>query len=466
PLITFPYVSRVLGPEGYGRVGFATSLISYFAMFAKLGIPTYGIRACARVRDDREALSRTVHELMTINLVMSAVTYAAFFACIFLVPSLADDRSLYIIMSVTIFLGAIEMEWLYKGLEMYTYITVRSLIFKLIALIAMFLLVRSSGDYVIYGAISVFAVSASGICNFLHSGKYITMHPVGKYHFMRHMRAVGIFFAMACATTVYTHLDVVMLGLMTTKTDVGYYNAAVRIKSILVSIVTSLGAVLLPRASYYIEKGRTDEFERISRKALNFVFVMALPMTVYFMLFAGEGIGFLSGAAYAPSVLPMQIIMPTLLFIGITNIFGIQILVPLGREKDVLYSEIAGAVVDFALNMLLIPRLGAAGAAIGTLAAEGVVLMWQAAVLREKMRDLVTGIRVKTAVPAILLAVLASVWVKAAFASDTALGCFIALAVSAALFFGVYAGTLLLMRDPMAWEIFGSVVGLVRRRKR
>ena len=134
PVITFPYVSRVLGPEGYGRVGFATSLITYFSMFAKLGIPTYGIRACAQVRDDREKLSRTVQELLVINLVMSAITYAAFLVCVFFVPALADDRTLYLVMSVTILLGAIEMEWLYKGLERYTYITVRSLLFKLIAL--------------------------------------------------------------------------------------------------------------------------------------------------------------------------------------------------------------------------------------------------------------------------------------------------------------------------------------------
>ena len=130
-----------------------------------------------------------------------------------------------------------------------------------------------------------------------------------------------------------------MLGFMTSDVDVGYYNAAVKIKSILVSIVTSLGVVLLPRASYYVEHNLMEEFYRITKKATNFVFLVASPMMVYFIIFAKEGIFFLSGSAYAGSIVPMQIIIPTLLLIGLTNIMGIQMLVPLGREKTVLYSE-------------------------------------------------------------------------------------------------------------------------------
>ena len=457
PVITFPYVSRVLGPEGYGRVGFATSLITYFSMFAKLGIPTYGIRACAQVRDDREKLSRTVQELLVINLVMSAITYAAFLVCVFFVPALADDRTLYLVMSVTILLGAIEMEWLYKGLERYTYITVRSLLFKLIALAAMFLLIHAESDYVLYGGITVFAASASSVLNFINARKAVDMHPVGCYNFRRHFRAVGIFFAMACASTVYTHLDVLMLGVMSTKTDVGYYNAAVRIKSILVGIVTSLGAVLLPRASYYIENGQPEAFHRISRKALSFVLLFASPMALYFILFAREGIGFLSGAAYTGSVRPMQFIMPTLIFIGITNILGIQILVPLGREKDVLYSEIAGAVTDFVLNLLLIPHFRAAGAAIGTLAAEFAVLVWQAFTLRGELKELTGDLSPGKLLPALILSAAASLWVKMLIPADTAIHCFAALALSALLFFGVYALFLYAVKEPLVREILTSV---------
>ncbi len=238
---------------------------------------------------------------------------------------------------------------------------------------------------------------------------------------------------MACATTVYTHLDVVMLGFMTTDTDVGYYNAAVKIKNVLVSVVTSLGTVLLPRASYYIEFGRMDEFRRISRKALHFVFLLASPLMLYFMLFAREGILFLSGPAYGGSIAPMQIIMPTLLFIGVTNILGIQILVPLGRERIVLYSEIAGAVVDVVINALLIPRFASSGAAVGTLVAEAVVLAVQYGALRGEIGEAFRAISYGRLLAGLAIACAASLWVRA-----LGLGTFFTLVLSAALFFGAY----------------------------
>lgn len=375
PLITFPYVSRVLLPVGTGKVSMATSVITYFSMFAQLGIPTYGIRACAKVRDNREKLSKVAQELLIINIIMSMISYMVLIILLFYVPKFRCEKELYVMLSFNIILTSIGMEWLYKALEQYTYITVRSVIFKFIALIFMFFLVHKQTDYVIYGGITIFAASASNILNLINAHKFINLKPVGNYNFRRHLKPVLIFFAMSCATTIYTNLDTVMLGFMTTDTDVGYYNAAVKIKVILVSVVTSLGTVLLPRASYYIQRGELKEFHRITRKALNFVFLMATPLFVYFIYFAKEGIFFLSGNNYVGSIIPMQVIMPTLLLIGITNILGIQILVPPGREKIVLYSEIVGAVVDVIINALLIPVYASTGAAIGTLVAEFAVFV-------------------------------------------------------------------------------------------
>ena len=178
PVITFPYVSRILLPEGTGKVAFATSLISYFSMFAQLGIPTYGIRACAKVRDNRNELSKTVHELLIVNLGMCVISYVALFMALRYVPRLAEDKSLYVIMSFTIVLTSIGMEWLYKALEQYTYITCRSVIFKFIALIAMFLLVHEKSDYIIYGGITIFASSASSVLNLINAHKYIDLKPI------------------------------------------------------------------------------------------------------------------------------------------------------------------------------------------------------------------------------------------------------------------------------------------------
>ena len=197
PLITFPYVSRVLMPAGMGKVNFATSVINYFSMIAQLGIPTYGIRACAIVRDDREKLTRTAHELLIINIVMSIISYLGLFLALAFVPRLQSEHTLYIIVSFTIILTTIGMEWLYKALEQYTYITVRSLIFKAISVVAMLLLIHSKDDYLLYGAITIFAASASNILNFINIHRYIGLKPVGNYNIKRHLKPVLVFFSMS-----------------------------------------------------------------------------------------------------------------------------------------------------------------------------------------------------------------------------------------------------------------------------
>ncbi len=448
-------------PVGTGRVSFATSLISYFSMFAQLGIPTYGIRACAKVRDNREELTRTAHELLFINLIMSAISYVALFFALAFVPRLQDDRTLYIVVSFTIILTSIGMEWLYKGLEEYVYITVRSIIFKAIALVAMFLLIHSEQDYVIYGGISIFAASASNVLNFINAHRYIDMRPVGNYNMRRHFKAVAIFFAMSIATTVYTNMDTIMLGFMATDEDVGYYNAAVRIKSILVSVVTSLGTVLLPRASYYVEHELLDDFRRITKKALNFVFLLASPLALYFMLFASQVILFLSGPAYGGSIVPMIIIMPTLLLIGITNILGIQILVPQGKELQVLYSEIAGAVANVAVNAILIPRMQSTGAAIGTLVAEMVVLIVQYWVLRKEVSGAFREIRYWKIIVGMILGTACSMWVLIFDLRNI-----VTLVITACLFFIVYGVFLLLTKETLTVEIFGQVKDRFSRNKK
>lgn len=460
PLITFPYISRILLPIGTGKVSFATSIITYFSMFAQLGIPTYGIRACAIVRDDRKKLSKVAQELLIINLVMCVLSYAVLAIAIFCVPKLREEKNLYVILSFTIILTSIGMEWLYKALEQYTYITMRSVFFKFVALVAMFILVHEQEDYVIYGGITIFAASASNILNLLNAHKYIDLTPIGNYDFKCHMKPILIFFAMSCATTIYTNLDTVMLGFMATDADVGYYNAAVKIKTILVSIVTSLGAVLLPRASYYVEHGLKTEFYRITKKAINFVILVATPLMLYFIFFAQEGIFFLSGNAYGGAVIPMRLIMPTLLLIGITNILGIQMIVPMGKEKIVLYSEIAGAAVDVIINAILIPRYVSAGAAIGTLVAEFVVFLVQFGVLKDEVKDAFQSVHYIQIIIALILSCIGSFWVK--YFLD---GSFQVLVMSSIIFFGIYGTVLLIFREEMVMEIVNTLTVRKKNRK-
>lgn len=452
PLITFPYITRILSPDGIGKVSFATSLISYFNIVAQLGIPTYGIRACAKVRDDKINLTRTVHELFVINFIMNIFSYIILGLALFNIPRLFDDRLLYIIMSFSIFLNSIGMEWLYKALEQYTYITIRSVVFKFIALLAMFLLIHKESDYILYGCISIFSASASNILNFSNLHKYIYIKSVGNYNFSQHIKTILIFFSMSCATTIYTNLDTVMLGFMKTDTDVGYYSTAIKIKAVLVCIVTSLGTVLLPRASYYIENKLLGDFKRITGKALNFVILSAAPLMIYFMAFAKYCIVLLFGESYTHSVLPMQITMPTLLLIGITNVLGIQILVPLGREKVVLLSEIAGAIVDIFLNIILIPEYASAGAAIGTLIAEIMVFLVQFFALRKDVSESFRKIPYKKIMFSILLGCFASFWLF-----NFTLNNLFMLLISSCLFFGIYVISLVLLKEGQTISIINQI---------
>ena len=465
PLISFPYVSRILSPSGTGKVSFATSLVAYFLIIAQLGIPTYGVRATAKVRDNKLELSRVVHELFCLNLLMCAVAYAGFFIAIETVPRLQGDKTLYIIVSLTILLNAMGMTWLFQGLEMYSYITKRSLLFKLIALIGMFLLIRSKDDYVIYGVLTIFASSASYIVNFIYANKLVSFKNVGGYNYKRHLKAIGVFFAMTCVSTIYTNLDTVMLGFMTTDIDVGYYNAAIKIKNALVSIVTSLGAVLLPRAAYYLEHDMKEDFMRISSKAINFVCVAAIPLAVYFIIFAEPSILLVSGSAYEGSVEPMQLIMPTLFFIGMTYVTGLEMLVPMGKEKYTLYSFIAGAVTDLILNFLLIPKMASSGAAIGTLTAEFMVLVVQVYFLRQEVMPVFRKFPWWKLLIALTAGTAASVWNRfVTYSSISALDNFIELLISAVLFFGVYGAALILMKEPIAMESLYTLVSKFRRK--
>lgn len=463
PMFTFPYVSRILGPEGIGKVSFAQSIITYFMLFAQLGIPSYGIRVCAQNRDNKEELSRIVQELTIISLVMTAIVYGVLFVSVELVDRFRNEKVLILISSASILFGALGMEWMYKGLEQYTYITTRSLLFKVLSVLLMFALIHAKEDYLIYGTISVFASSASQLLNLINARKYIQLKPCRHWRFARHLKPIGVFMAMSCATTIYTNLDTVMLGFMATDADVGYYNAAVKIKVILVAVVTSLGTVLLPRASYYVKNNMADEFNRAIAKSFGFVAMVSLPAAIYFGLFAKQGILFLSGNAFLPSVLPMQLILPTIILIGLSNVTGIQILVPLDGEKYVLYSEIVGAVVDVIVNAILIPKMASSGAAIGTSIAEVVVLIVQLHFIRkyysEYMR-LLERVHFKNILFASVVGVFASIWcIRLTFRV------FYVLVISVVCFSVGYFGCLLLMKDSLMYEFLADFKSKIKNAK-
>lgn len=304
-------------------------------------------------------------------------------------------------------------------------------------------------------------MSNSNVFNFIRLRKIIGKRKVTNLNFRQHFKPVFTFFIISCATTIYTNLDNVMLGFIKDDVEVGYYNAATKIKNILVSIVTSLGTVLMPRTSYYIQQGMMDEFYRLSKKAIKFVLLAASALMIYFMIFAREGVLFLSGEAFEGAILPMIIVMPTLLFIGLTNIMGIQMLIPMGKENAVMISTFVGAIVDLILNAICIPMLESTGAAIGTLVAEFVVLIVQMIYLKKDVRYLYSKQDYLKILEALLIAVVAAGIVKIFVP-----GVFIKLVISAVLFFGLYGIALYVMKEEIVTENLNKGLQMIKSHRK
>ena len=462
PLITYSYASRVLMPAGIGQASFASSVVNYFAMFAQLGIPTYGIRICAQRRKDGYKLCKTVKELLLINTVMALLSIAVLFLSSLVIGRLSEIRLLLFIYSITILSSILEMSWFYSAMEQYEYITIRSLIIKCLSVAAIFLLVRESTDVPMYAAVTAGSALLTGVVNFLHSRRFIDLRERCRIEFRQHIRPVLVFFLMSVATTVYLNLDTVMLGFMTSDAEVGMYNSAVRVKVLLTGVVTALGTVMLPRMSKLAAEDDRASFARYASSAMNYTLIIAVPMTVYFMAYARECILFLSGDMFLPAVPAMWIIMPTLILIGMTNILGIQILVPTGREKQVLISEIGGAVTDVVLNAIFIPRFGAAGAALGTLCAEGAVLIIQMYYLRDQIAGIFAAISYKKLMIANILSLCVIILIKYIDFRHV----IVSLAVSSVSYGAVYFGILLALRESFAVQCLGMARAMLNKIRR
>jgi O-antigen/teichoic acid export membrane protein len=452
PLITFPYVSRILLASGNGKVNFAASVANYFMMVASLGIPTYGIRACAKVRDDKEALSKTVQEILIINFVSTALVTLTYLVCIFTVPKFAQDKILYLIEGINIVLNMLGVNWLYQALEQYDYITARSVVFKFISMILMFIFVQQQKDYRIYAAITVLAAVGSNVLNFVRLRRFIVFKKFKNYEFKKHLKPIFILFAQNVTVSIYTNLDTVMLGFMKSDEAVGLYTAAVKVKGVLLSIVASLGNVLLPRMSYYVKKNAKEKFYQLLRLALNAELFMAFPLAIYFSIESSNCILLLAGKGYLGAIPAMEIITVAIIPTGLTGVIGIQTLTPLNREKQVLYSVVVGAVSDFVLNLILIPEWGAAGAALATTIAEYLVLLVQIILASDILKNVAHDIHlIKYG-----LITAASTFPTLIITQRLHYNVFINLVITAFVFYGIYAVILFIVKDELLYRVLDN----------
>lgn len=455
PLITFPYVSRILLPEGLGKINFARAIMEYFVLIASLGISLYGTREAAKVRNDAYLLSKFSKEIFIINISATVFAYALFFIALFAVHKFEAYRALLCIFSATILFTTIGMDWLYNGVEDFYYITIRYIIFNIISLMLMFIFVRNQNDCLVYAVILVLSSTGANLLNFIHSRKYINFSCVKELEFKKHLKPVLIMFAMALTIKVYTVLDTTMLGFICGDWHVGIYSAAVKINKIILALVVSASMVLLPRLSYYSEHNDYEKFTAVTKKGLDFLLLVAIPCAVGLCLLSPQIISLLSGNAYTAAIPAMRIMNPIILMIGISNFIGLQLFMPLRKEKYTLYSVLCGAAINFTLNMILIPRYQVLGAAVSTLVAETVVTVIQL-FLAKDIVDLKALAR-KGVLYLLNAAVMGIVVYLLAQMTENVLMSFILCAGSGAV---VYMIILLLERNEIVYAVIHAVKGL------
>ena len=372
PLITFPYVCRVIEADGIGQINFFQSIISYISLFTCLGIPMYAIREIARDRSDVVKMNRTAMEILLLHSMLTLVGYAIVAILCLTVPQIQVNIPLFLILSLTIFFTAIGCEWFYQGIEDFKYITIRGLIIKTVSVVLLFIFVKSKTDLLYYGCYTVFGVLGGNIFNFFRLRKYIHRENIifSELHIKRHVKPVLKVFSFSVVTSIYLQLNTVLLGFLKNALAVGYFAAATKVMQMLLTMSACLGSVMMPRASHLIAENKEDEFSRLIQKSYDFTLAIALPMTIGLIFCAPSLITALCGVKFEHSILPSQIIAPIILMVAISNVFGIQVLFPKGKINIVTLCCGIGAVADLILNLCLIPFFSYIGTSIAYLGAE------------------------------------------------------------------------------------------------
>lgn len=369
PLITFPYVSRVLGPEGIGQVHYAQSIVTYFSLIAMLGINTYGLREGAKIRDNNILLTKFFKEMLFISIVSTFVAYILFFLAIIFLNKLYPFRNILLVTSGSILFTSLGVEWLYGAVEDYKYITIRSVFFQFIGLIFLLFFVRDSDDVIQYAALSVITNVGANLLNFIHSKKYINWKQKCKLEIKKHLKPIFVLFGTIVAINVYTVLDSTLLGYICGTEQVGLYNAATKINRIVITMISSLMVVMTPRMSHYLEHETTD-FNNLLDKACNINLLLALPSCVGLFFLAKPIIILFCGSSFEKSIIAMRIMSPIIVFITFGQFFSYLIFTPMRKDSFSFIPVIIGALINLVLNVILIPKFMILGACVATVIAE------------------------------------------------------------------------------------------------
>lgn len=374
PLITATYAARTLLPAGVGKVSFAQNIVQYFVIIAALGIPNYGIREIAKRQDNTDSTNRVFSELFLINAVSTLACILVYYGMILGFDYFAGQRLLFITVGLSLVMNLFNVDWFYQGKEEYGYIALRSFIVKLLSLVALFLFVRDTGDFVIYALIHSLAIAGNYLFNVFNLRGRVKLCFRG-INVKRHLKPVMILLASSISIELYTLLDTTMLGIWCSDTIVGYYNNATKLARIINSIISSIALVLLPRLSYYYNNGMLDEFRSIAGRVLKILTTLAVPAVLGVLLLADSMIPVLFGISFEPAVFTLRILSVLVMAVALNNFFGTQILMTVGEEKKLLASVVIGAAVNLCLNALLIRPYQHNGAAFASAVSEVCVLL-------------------------------------------------------------------------------------------
>jgi O-antigen/teichoic acid export membrane protein len=436
----------------FGRVVFASSFAGYFTLLACLGIPLYGMREIAKVRNSKEMLRTVYSELLIINFCSTALSIVLYMITVLFVSRVKGDYLLYAVTGIMIVANFATIDWFFQGMENYRNITLRNIGVKAVALALLFVFVKNRSDYIVYATVNVSALVATNVLGLVRAMRQASFTIVGVNPF-RHLRPILTLFSSTLAVSIFMYLDTVLLGFLSGDRYVGLYNAAVKIDRIAVTLITAMGMVLIPRISYYLTNNKIDEYRTVAEKSIHFIYFLGFPFMVGLVLLAPQIVTVLAGSAFSDAILTVRIAAPILLIIGISNFIGLQILFPQGGEKILFWATFLAACVDIGLNLLLIPVFKHNGAAMAMVCAECTALGFYI-ILSPKKTLAFTFFDKQSFMYFFASAVMgAVVWGILRIASNA----LAALVVSTVLGALVYCGVLMAFSDPLVREMHAFV---------
>lgn len=368
PLITAPYISRVLGADNLGKYNFSLSFSSWFLIFAAFGTTTYGIREIAKVRNDKQLLNKTFTEIFLINFTATLVSFTVYVITIFINHRTNTEITLFLVSSLSLLFNLFCIDWLYIGLEYFKYITLRNLVIKLLSLISIFIFITKGNDYVIYALIGVIAIGITNIFNFFFSKNFVRLS-FRSINIKKHIKAILVFFGSNIVVSMYTIFDQVLLGFFSTNKDVAFYSRSRQIYSIALTITLSISTVLLPKLAYLF-KNDFESYKKLLGKSINYIYIFSVPSALGIAVLANDLMYFFGGREFEGAYISL-IILSILVF----NVsFGTwqynQLFIPVEKEMVGLKIQIFMAILSVGTNLILIPRYGYIGASISLVFAE------------------------------------------------------------------------------------------------